>query len=318
MKISFTVSILKVLVKKILIVISCFCSCNLSDTGIEANSDPSSDNSQSDLGRKNDTNVNPPDGLDFQTNCIPDNAAVFCAKQGKNCGAVKAENNCGVEHIENCGTCAFPQICGDDSICLCVPESDTEFCLRLLKNCGTVDSIDNCGVQRSIECGECADSDVCGGGEPNVSEPNVCGCPVPDIFGICAANNADCGSISVLSVCTNEEVTLNCGDCPLNSVCNSNACLGDEDNDGIPDGTDNCIDTPNPNQIDTDNDTVGDICDNCPVLSNTNQLDSNLNGIGDACEVTCRCFKPGCNEGDVCDHNGVLGQCFNEQCLPLL
>ncbi|XLS29433.1 T9SS type A sorting domain-containing protein [Flavobacteriaceae bacterium M23B6Z8] len=35
----------------------------------------------------------------------------------------------------------------------------------------------------------------------------------------------------------------------------------DDDNDGIPNATDNCPDTPNPNQADADNDGVGDVCD---------------------------------------------------------
>lgn len=58
----------------------------------------------------------------------------------------------------------------------------------------------------------------------------------------------------------------------------------DEDNDGIFNPEDNCIDNSNTNQIDTDSDGIGDVCDNCPSLANNAQLDANNNGIGDACE----------------------------------
>jgi hypothetical protein len=77
------------------------------------------------------------------------------------------------------------------------------------------------------------------------------------------------------------------------------ACDPDDDNDGVPDVSDNCRVTANPNQADTDGDGTGDACndssdtdgdewedsiDNCPNLNNPAQVDSDGNGIGDACE----------------------------------
>lgn len=60
--------------------------------------------------------------------------------------------------------------------------------------------------------------------------------------------------------------------------------LLDVDDDGIPDGEDNCPTDSNPNQADGDGDTVGDVCDNCPTVENPDQADSDGDGEGDACE----------------------------------
>jgi hypothetical protein len=38
----------------------------------------------------------------------------------------------------------------------------------------------------------------------------------------------------------------------------------DLDQDGVPNGLDNCIAVSNPNQSDLDEDGIGDVCDNCP------------------------------------------------------
>lgn len=59
----------------------------------------------------------------------------------------------------------------------------------------------------------------------------------------------------------------------------------DRDDDGVPDGSDNCPDTPNPGQADGDGDGVGDACDNCPTVANPNQSDIDGDGDGDACDA---------------------------------
>ena len=58
----------------------------------------------------------------------------------------------------------------------------------------------------------------------------------------------------------------------------------DDDNDGVPNDEDNCPTMANPDQADADNDGVGDACDNCPNTSNPDQADSDNDGVGDACE----------------------------------
>jgi hypothetical protein len=66
-------------------------------------------------------------------------------------------------------------------------------------------------------------------------------------------------------------------------------CDLDDDDDGVPDVSDNCILDANPDQLDLDGDTLGDACDtdddgdfvpdqfdNCPLVSNFDQRDSEL------------------------------------------
>ena len=76
----------------------------------------------------------------------------------------------------------------------------------------------------------------------------------------------------------------------------------DTDNDGIPDGSDNCPKVKNPDQKDSEQkcwwvelekpyqmcsdipDGIGDDCDNCQSVSNPDQKDADSDGFGDACD----------------------------------
>jgi hypothetical protein len=71
----------------------------------------------------------------------------------------------------------------------------------------------------------------------------------------------------------------------------------DDDDDGVPDTTDNCPEDSNPDQLDTDGDGLGDACDsdddddgvvdlsdNCKLTPNTDQSDLDDDQIGDACD----------------------------------
>jgi hypothetical protein len=88
-------------------------------------------------------------------------------------------------------------------------------------------------------------------------------------------------------------------------------CSPDSDGDGIPNGCDNCPQTPNPNQADLDGDGVGDACDNCVSVPNPSQADSDGDGMGDPCDP-CPTDNPDDSDGDgVCD---ALDRCpgFND------
>ena len=97
-----------------------------------------------------------------------------------------------------------------------------------------------------------------------------------------------------------------------------NFCLGNGDNggndpdadgDGIADDVDNCINTPNSNQIDGDSDGVGDVCDNCPGASNADQSDIDGNGVGDVCEPTeSDCIIVNFNDTPIISYGGNQDQ----------
>ena len=77
----------------------------------------------------------------------------------------------------------------------------------------------------------------------------------------------------------------------------------DNDGDGVPNDSDNCVDLANVDQADLDGDGLGDVCDddidgdgvlntsdNCPLTANADQADADADGIGDLCEIECRNF----------------------------
>jgi len=92
----------------------------------------------------------------------------------------------------------------------------------------------------------------------------------------------------------------------------------DTDGDGVDDAIDNCINTPNPDQLDTDGDGVGDVCDNCPVTANADQLDGDGDGVGDVCDNcivtpnTDQLDTDGDSVGDVCDNCPVNANTLQE------
>lgn len=82
----------------------------------------------------------------------------------------------------------------------------------------------------------------------------------------------------------------------------------DIDGDGVVDSLDNCVTTPNPDQLDSDFDGVGDACDNCLQNKNPDQIDSDGDGVGDACD---NCVKTANPDQKDTDSDGVGDACDN-------
>jgi cysteine-rich repeat protein len=86
------------------------------------------------------------------------------------------------------------------------------------------------------------------------------------------------------------------------------AIYPDADDDGIPDGLDNCPDVPNPGQEDADGDGLGDACDPDPDCNAPVPADADGDGVDDVCDVCDACFDPtntdsdGDANCDVCDY----------------
>ncbi|MCO4763799.1 MAG: lamin tail domain-containing protein [Myxococcales bacterium] len=92
------------------------------------------------------------------------------------------------------------------------------------------------------------------------------------------------------------QVALTSGDKGTPGQPNSPCDYADADNDGVPDGTDNCKDVQNPAQLDTNKDGVGDNCEvKAPVCGDGKthpeigeQCDDGNTDSGDGCSSLCK------------------------------
>jgi YVTN family beta-propeller protein len=86
------------------------------------------------------------------------------------------------------------------------------------------------------------------------------------------------------------------------------ACDSNDDNDTVPDDSDNCQFTANSLQTNSDTDNFGDACDNCQTVDNNDQTDSDNDGLGNACDNCQATINPlqensdTDNFGDACDN----------------
>jgi hypothetical protein len=98
--------------------------------------------------------------------CLPETAAVFCARQGAQCGTKNALDNCGSYRSEFCGGCASGQFCDASNQCQWIPiqEPPVPICISnfnaneacrqhaSVDRCKTINVRDNCGKDRDVNC----------------------------------------------------------------------------------------------------------------------------------------------------------------------
>ena len=153
--------------------------------------------------------------------CIPEPDQQFCRRQGKDCGLLAGDNNCGQPNTANCGECTTPETCGGGgrpNVCGsgCQAEEPAQTCAREGKNCGELTAPNNCGVVLTVGCGECELPETCGGG----GVPNLCGvgCQPEGPAATCEREGKDCGMLAAQNNC-GTQVTAICGDCELPETC---------------------------------------------------------------------------------------------------
>lgn len=154
--------------------------------------------------------------------------------------AASTECNNANEH----GTCAGTRFCGLDGLTACNAQTpEPEVCDNKDNNCsGAKDDIPltECDIENDF--GTCKGTLFCQGGT------SVCqGDPAKSE--ICDGADNDCNG-------TVDDGFPNSDDDPAADCVDS-----DDDNDGVPDASDNCPIVPNSDQLNTDGDTQGDACD---------------------------------------------------------
>ncbi len=238
--------------------------------------------------------------------------------------AEECDGQAGVpEHYTCTGQCTLQYVpyCGDEIVNQQSEECDgedgvsehytcTEECtLEYIPYCGdgNIDPGETCELPGTPDCLYCQQpTSQCDGTKTQTR----------DIYGNCDVNCGCVEDVWSAPVCMKDSCGATCAvnpDCDdqnenTTDTCNLDACActheqcTDTDQDGVCDVWDNCLATPNPDQMDSDNDGIGDACDNCPATSNPDQADEDQNGVGDVCEPV----EPICGDG-------VINQ-ENEQC----
>ncbi len=218
-------------------------------------------------------------------------------------------------------------VCVPDPLLNCVDDSDCvpgSYCFFGLCVAGNFCLDDN-------DCGEGQDcvGNVCAIVAPTDSDGDGIGNAFDNCLNVPNANQLDSDEDGFGNACDNCPVFVNpdqqdsdadgVGDacelqcqnnagCAAGEQCIQGMCVGDADSDGVIDGSDNCVNVANANQVNSDGDEFGDACDNCPSISNSNQQNSDADTVGDACD-NCLFFS-NLNQldsdadevGDACDN----------------
>ena len=213
------------------------------------------------------------------------------------------------------GTCLTDDLSCEDGVCVGAPPADKR---AFGEECGSGAECEDgfcvaaaapaaVGSKRcSRECGDgCPPGWACRGFVIGGADETFLCLPPPPLCTLCV-NAGECGG-SPEYECLNAAGAAVCGFkcgggdvCPGGYACNevegvdgkrcvpNEACrIDDVDDDGVPDGQDNCVNEPNSDQADGDGDGRGDLCDNCPGAANPDQANCDGDTLGDACDEPC-------------------------------
>ena len=207
--------------------------------------------------------------FDCSGNCISDNDNDNICNELDNCqnsfnpDQIDTDNNGIGDACENVVGCTDENACNYDADatieCNCCNYSEQYYdcdgnCLNDLNNNGVCDELEEI-VFGCIDDNACNYSPIANTDDGSCEYQNECES--------CTGDTSCLGCIDTDACNFNSVATIDNGSCEYPEEdyldCNGN-CLNDDDDDGICDELDNCVEIFNPNQIDSDNDGVGDEC----------------------------------------------------------
>jgi hypothetical protein len=163
-----------------------------------------------------------------------------------------------------------------------VPDVSGIYVMQLNVSDGEADDFDNVAIKVIIN------GDVNGDGEVNCDDIQPCINHILGVedWGIAADVNRD-GQVNVADIqaIVNMLKDKDCDGTPEDGdnsgIAGDHPCTGGS----TVDCDDNCVNTPNADQLDTDGDKIGDACDNCSETSNPEQQDADNDGYGNICDA---------------------------------
>ncbi len=174
-------------------------------------------------------------------------------------GQVFVDNTC-MKLCSNSGTCASTEVCKN------------EVCTQAICGDGAKEGEEECdAAAQNGDSGPCT----------RACKENVCG----DGLVYLGVEECDDGNDNDVDACNNKCEVIACTDPAV-----------DDDEDGIPDSCDTCVD------VDKDGNCAG--ADNCPRVANSDQLDDDLDGVGNLCDLC-----PGADDTQDTDGDGLPNGC---------
>ena len=109
------------------------------------------------------------------------------------------------------------------------------------------------------------------------------------------------------------QVLMSSGDMGTPGAANSPCNYADADNDGVPDGSDNCKDVQNPAQLDSDNNGKGDDCETAAPFCGDGNIDA---ALGEKCDDGNKVSGDGCSSQCVVEVGVAPGAIIFTEVLP--